>query len=473
MSFRKGGLVIIPLVFWAALVTSGCDGKKTEQPLDSHAHADGTVNYSEPKEDPGCSGEDGHDHPEPVPCLEVDHDGEAQVVHLDAKASANLNLVTSKIELETWFDKIKIPGTVGVDPDRMAHVSLPAKVRVLELNAPLHSTVKAGQQLCVLELVDSELNQMQIRAVELRAELLASQTGLDRARTYLASLPVANGNGNSHERSRVEADLAVAEAESRSLQSSLNAVLETLQISGLSRDQLGKLAEDGLVTTRISVFAPELPGAPDLEVAVRAIDIGETIPAGTTLFELVAMDRLLVIGDAFESDLPVVSRAARENLPVSLLFPAENKHVNKLSILTVESALDGPERITHFLVPVPNKVVSVKVVDGIKYCDWELRAGSQVQIMVGTQEVGPRFVVPSSAIVRDGGRICVFKKINDGYQRMDIRMERLEGRSAVLTQDCGLTAGEQIITSGALQLNLIMKQQSGEAVADDDHGHSH
>ncbi len=454
------GLLVIACTFF---ILGGCDNDHADEPTHDHAHPESEAEAEAHSSD--------HRVEEPAEIENPVHGEDALIVHLNDKASANLNLKTETIELEPWFDRIKIPGTVSVDPDRLVHVSLPATVRVLQLNAPLHSTVAAGQQLAVFELVDPELNQMQIRAVELRAELLGVQTELDRMRTYLDTLPPVTTNGKNHERRRVEADLAVADAKSNSLVSSLDAVLETLKLSGLSNGQLKSLAEEGQVTNHISIFAPHLPGSPALEVAVRSIDLGETIPAGTSLFKLVAMDRLLVIGDAFESDLPTVSRAARENLPVSLLFPAENRHVNDLNILTVESALDGLERITHFLVPVPNKLVSQKSVEGIDYWDWELRAGSRVQILVATEEVGPRYLLPSSAIIRDNGHICVFKKIHDGFERVDILMERLEGRNAVLTKDCGLQAGDQIVTNGSLQLNLILKQQTNEVSSGDGHNH--
>ncbi len=460
MIFRNAGYWGILFSTLLVFLLGGCGDEQVEKPIGAHVHDDGSVH-------------DGPHTNEPAPVETEAHDECIMVVHLDDKASANLNLKTQTIALEPWFDSIKIPGVVDVDPDRLVHVSLPATVRVLELNAPLHSTVMAGQQLAVLELVDPEINQLQIRAVELRAELLATQTELLRTRNYLRALPAANSDGNDPERRRVEANLAVIQARSNSMENSLGAVLETLKISGLGDDQLKKLADHGKVTTRISVFAPRLPGSPALEVAVRSVDLGETVAAGTTIFKLVAMDHLLVIGDAFESDLPVVSVAARENLPVSLLFPAENRSVSQLTILTVESALDGKERITHFLVPVPNQLISEKQVGGIKYCDWALRAGAQVQIMVATNEVGPRFVLSSSAIVRDGGSVAVFRKISDGYERVEILMERLEGRNAVLTEASGLAEGDQIVTNGALQLNLIFKSQSGEEATGNDHGHSH
>jgi len=171
VTFNKVNFVSLSLIATAVIFISGCTEGQPEQHQNSHTHDDGSVHVTEHTAEPVSNTETNHDHDhdndgahiEPTSDPIVEHDDHGQVVHLDANSSANLNLVTMPIKLETWFDRIKIPGTVSIDPDRMVHVSLPATVRILQLNAPLHSTVSAGQQLAVLELVDPQLNQMQIR----------------------------------------------------------------------------------------------------------------------------------------------------------------------------------------------------------------------------------------------------------------------------------------------------------------------
>jgi len=414
---------------------------------------------------------EGHDH--------ADHD-QAHADHeessfvLTATAAANLGLETTEVRLGTWYDQVKIPGTVHVDWDRQATVSTPTVVRIVKLDAPPHATVRAGQRLAVLELVDPEVRQLQIRAVEARAELLATRTERDRNRTYLDAL-AAQGASAAQERRRVESDLAVQEARLRSQQSTLEAVLAALEVAGLNAEQRKALEEKGEVATRIQLHAPTLPGSPDLEVAARHVRQGETVEAGSDLYELVALDQLLVWGEAFEADLPTVRRAARDDLPVSLLFSAEGRAVADLRILSVEGALDGEDRVTHFFVRLPNRVISEKKQGGVRYLDWENRAGSRVQVLVATEEVGQRIVIPAAALVREGGSTWAFRRHGDHFDRVEVRVESIDGRSAVLPPDGGLEKGDEVVVVGALQVHLAQKQAAGggAAAADPHAGHSH
>ncbi|MFH1845619.1 MAG: efflux RND transporter periplasmic adaptor subunit [bacterium] len=418
--------------------------------------------------------EDGHDHgaEEAEAGQGHDHDTENAILHLDGTAMANLGVQIRTAELKTHYERIKIPGSATVDPDRQVVVSLPTTVRILKLNAPPHATVSAGDRLAELELVDPQFNQLQIHAVETRAELIEARTNLERNRTYLTALQ-SNGSQNPSEQRRVEADLTVLQARVESLQSGLTANLAALEMAGMSHSQREALERDGSVAASVTVYAPRLPGSPDLEVAIRPVIQGETVAAGAILFQLVALDELLVIGDAFESDLPIVSRAAREGLPVSLLFPAENRTVEGLRILALEGALDGVERITHFFVKLPNRPLSEKTEDGVRYVDWQNRAGARVQILVATQMVGLRFVIPAAAVVRDGEHAWIFRRIYDGFERLDITVEAWGQDLAVLPLECGLMDGDEIAVSGALQLNLLTKQQQNEGSASDDSGHGH
>jgi hypothetical protein len=223
------------------------------------------------------------------------------------------------------------------------------------------------------------------------------------------------------------------------------------------------------------MHAPSLPGEPDLEIAARPVALGEIIEAGARLYELVALDQLQVIGEAFEADLPAVRRALAEQLPVTLLFPAEERSIPNLRIQSSEGALDGIDRVTHFIVPFQNRLLSQNEIDDQRYLTWENRAGARVQVLVATEEVGRRFVIPACALVREGGRAAVFRKEGDeDYERVEVRVEAIEGRSAILPIDGALQAGDEIVVIGALQVSLdLQRKQSSTAAADPHAGHNH
>jgi len=392
---------------------------------------------------------------------------------IDPTTAANLGIVAETVQPVIYYDRIKIPGTVAVVPGRRVAVATTSQVRVTSLAAPPHATVRAGELLAEVELVDPEIRDLQMSAVDLRADLLETQTERDRKHSYLSALR-ERGSSVGDEQGRVEKDLAVLDARLTSKQSALEATLSYLELAGLDAEQLAALESNGTVTTRVSLRAPALPGSPDLEVAIRHVEPGEVVDAGSPLYDLVALDHLQVVGEAFESDLPAVRRALADELPVTLLFPAEDRTVSGLKIQSSEGALDGVNRVTHFFVPFENRLLSETEDGGIRYQTWENRAGARVQVLVATEEVGPRFVIPATALVREGGTAAVFRKQGDEYERIEVRVEAIEGRSAILPNNGSLAAGDQLVLIGALQVSLELQRQAGGAAAADPHaGHKH
>ena len=417
-----------------------------------------------------AAGKDEHEHDGEV--CDGDHDSPSCIV-LGEIGSSNLGVTTTVIRSEIYYDQIKIPGTLAADPDRLVEVSAPAMVRVVELFATPPSVVRAGERLAILELADPEVRGLQMDAVETRAELIAGEIERDRLRRYLESLQA--GSAQSTEIERITSEVQISEARVQAQQSALSAQLSSLKVAGLSKDQLDALEESGVVATRIEVFAPQLPDSPTLEVADRPISLGETIGVGETLFSLVALDELRVIGEAFEADLAVVRNALRERLPVNLLFPAEDCMVKGLTIESLEGALDGVNRTTHFFVRLVNPVLSERESNGLRYQERRHGAGCRAQILVATQDKGQRIIIPSSALIAEGGEVYAFIKEPGGYERIAVNPESIDGRLAILPLDGHLHPGEALVVQGALQLNLLWHEQnsSGGTTIDPHAGHSH
>jgi len=394
---------------------------------------------------------------------------------LDAEfVKALPGVMLGSVELSAFAPHLKIPGRVRVDPDRRVSVSAPVGARIQTLDAPPRATVTAGRRLAWLQLIDTDVRHQQIKAVEFRAELLAAETERDRTRRYMKALQ-SKGATVATELSRVRADLGVAEAQVRSRDSALKAVLASLRLAGLSASQLEALAQKGQVVTHIALRAPKLGQGLDLEVAVRSVHAGQTVAPGTQLYELVALDRLQVVGEAFEADLEVVRRAIREKLPVGLLFPATKEHVEGLTIFSMESGLDSvDEGLTRFFLWLPNKVLYEKTQDGHRYLDWRHRAGARVQVLVGLTEPSLRVVLPAGAVVREQGRSFVFRMDDHGHiSRLAVGLEQIDDRQAVLKQDADLHAGDTVVLEGALQVQLAIKQNTQPQAPAGHHGHAH
>ncbi len=406
-------------------------------------------------------------------CSDHDHAAEGTHIALGETARANMGITMTTIKPEIYYDQIKIPGTLTADPDRLVEISAPAIVRVLNLSATPPSVVKPGQRLAILELADPEVRNLQMDAVTKRADLLAATLELNRTNRYLQSLQ--EGSALASEIERVSADMQIAEAHVQAIESALTALIASLKVAGLSEAQLTSLKDQGKVTTQIEIFAPDRPHSQSMEVADRPVSLGETVDAGSTLFSLVALDELRVIGEAFEADVPIVRQAMRRGLPVELLFTAENEQIKGLQIQSLEGALDGVNRVTHFFIRLSNELLSEWTENNLLFEERRYRAGSRVQIMVATQEIGQRFVVPSSAIIHESGEAYGFVLKADGFERVALAPESIDGRMAILSVNGHLHENDELVVKGTLQLNLLWHEQnSGGVQAVDPHaGHSH
>jgi len=424
--------------------------------------------------DLGVRDDDGHDHDDAGhdhDDADHDHPAAAHLV-LDPVAARNLGIQTQAVHPQIHYDQVKIPGMIIVDPDREFEISAPATVRVVELDARVPATVRPGERLAVLELADPEIRDLQMEAVAVRARQLADLTEQERLTRYLGSLRAALVPAEA-EIERVGADLRVVEARLDAQRSTLDALLAALRTAGLDKQQIQDLADRGRVSTHIAVSVPATPGISSLEVVDRPVHQGQTVPAGATLFRLACLEQLWVKGEAFEADLAVVRRAARDGLPVTLLFPAEDRRVTDLCIVALEGESDGANRVTHFFVELPNELTGERVNAGQRYQEWAHRAGARVQILVATQQVGRRYVIPAGALVREAGQAWVFVKEDGEYLRLPVPVESIGPRRAVLPLDCGLHPGDVLVVRGALQLNLTLDQQQGPQAVDPHAGHSH
>ncbi|MBN2799150.1 MAG: efflux RND transporter periplasmic adaptor subunit, partial [Deltaproteobacteria bacterium] len=403
-----------------------------------------------------------HDHLEP---LHV-HDEGLKHVRVARELDGVITVVPGELHARTWAPSLRIPGETRVATDKVAELSAPVAVRLLSLDHPEHASVRPGERLGVLELVDPSVRELQMRAVEARAERMRVRTELDRSRAYLAAL----GGADAQERRRVEADGKVLEAGLAAAESTLSAVLAGLELAGLTEGQRRALEERGEVATQVEVRAPHIGSAARLELRTVAVHQGETVGAGSTLFELVALDPLLVVGEALEGDVSAVREAVRAGLPVTVRFPDGAPAAEGLTVHAVEGALHDPtQRVTRFFVHLPNTIRSEHVDGAHRFADWEYRAGARVEIAVARAAPRPAFVLPWSAVVQEGVAGWVFRQESDGgWVRMPVQLVEQEvGEVVVAGKD--LREGDTLAMDGATQLQMLLAAGG----ADPHFGHNH
>jgi multidrug efflux pump subunit AcrA (membrane-fusion protein) len=178
----------------------------------------------------------------------------------------------------------------------------------------------------------------------------------------------------------------------------------------------------------VSITAP-LSGT----IVQRNVSLHSTVEPNNPLFRIADLSRVIVEGDAFESDVSKVKLG--QDARIRLDAYPEKVFTGKVTF--VASELDPMKRTLHFWVSVDNK-------DGL--LKPELFANVAL-IVEHSREV---LTVPIEAIIDDGAEKFVFVKNGNQFLRQDVAIGVSNDRYIEITD--GLYPGDQVVTDGNRQI---------------------
>lgn len=171
-------------------------------------------------------------------------------------------------------------------------------------------------------------------------------------------------------------------------------------------------------------------------VSEREAAIGETVSPDKTLFTILNPAVVVVEGDVFESDLPRV----RVGLPARITTDAVPGKTFAGRIRTIGATVNPETRATRARVTIANP-------GGV------LRPGTFVRALLVTNARRQTVSVPDEAVQADGPLKIVYVKKGDAFERREVTVgESAGGRTQIKN---GVKSGEQVVTTGAYQLNAV------------------
>jgi multidrug efflux pump subunit AcrA (membrane-fusion protein) len=258
-------------------------------------------------------------------------------------------------------------------------------------------------------------------------------------------------------------------------------VLKTKELIGSIT--LTALADEGMV---------ENPDQTVLQVHELNVTLGQHIEAGATLAVLSDHSQLLVEGEAFEQDLPALSKALVEGWPLQLLpaagqrdraegqgnsasasLPSDGKE-NTVTLLYLADTIDPESRTFHFYARLPNEMLRDAIgPDGRRYVQWRYRPGERLRVAAPVERWANRLFVPLAAVAQDGVESYVFVYQGQAFVRTPVRIEHRDERHAVLADDKdSVKEGQIVAMSAAQQLQFALANKAGGGV-DPHAGHNH
>lgn len=412
---------------------------------------------------------EGHDH---------SHD-DGNRVKLSEQAQKNLKLVVEPIVPESYSRTIIIPGMVVDRPglsDRA--VISPVAGVITSVNIQPGDTLKPGEAMFKVRLLSEVFQQSQSELFKAAKELQLNKENSSRLRAIGDAIP--------------QARVIELENQERRLQASITAYRQELLTRGLSQEQIDSVAA-GKFITEIAIPTPPLtdtqgistpglppppePTPPMYEVKEVRVQVGEQVQAGQALCILANHRVLYIEGRAFKQESGLLEKAAQQSWQVKAEFAEESNGwpatESNLQIRHLANTVDPVSRTFAFFIPIANQS-RLFGKDGKSYMVWRFRPGQRARLHVPVEQFEDVFVLPASAVVREGAEVYAFRQNGNTFERRPVHL-LLEDRDTVLiANDGSLGTGQFIVRNGAAALNRALKAKAASGGGGHEgHDHAH
>jgi membrane fusion protein, heavy metal efflux system len=315
----------------------------------------------------------------------------------------------------TSFDTDALPARVQIDQGRAQKVSVPTPGRVTKVFVEIGQAVQSGKPL--FAVASSEVAGLRAEIDKAKAQLAFARQNLHRVRDLVAggSLPAKEELEAQQEFNTSEIAVAAATAKLRALRIGASVENEFVIVAKRSGNILEKAV---------------LPGQ-------------EVSPSGDPLIVIADLDTLWVAAEQPEGEPSTV----KEGDPAVVTSPSL-PGVRISGKVTMVSAVVDPERRT-----IPIRVT-------VENSGHVLKPNMYAEVRFVVSPADGSLLIPSSALVTDGQREFVF--VQDGPLRYTRRQVQAgTARGTEIQVYAGVTAGERVVTEGALLLNNELRRSTG------------
>ncbi len=412
---------------------------------------------------------------------EADH-SEEEIVALTEAAYDGLGVfvgVAKKGEYRASYD---IPAVVGEMPGvSQLHVGtrfegLLRKVFVLQ-----GQSVKPGDKLCEIELTSESLALAQTEFLEAWQNIAIVNSEIARIDPFIKQgvMPQKRLIELEYEKKRLE-----ARARSKS---------QELVIRGLTQKQIESIKQNKELIRRVTIFVPhELvpPQAggnqvPETEqsfiIGALKATTGTVVKTGDHIVELEYHQRLVVVGHAFESDLPSIRQAVQSQSEISIFvgtgqneFRLENQR-----IAFVANHADPESSTFPFYIYIDNEKIGED--QRSHFVQWRWKPGQRAHVAIPSKQFKDVIVLPRQAVAVDGVRYLAFRRHEHEeehdesvphehmmeFEAVDLVVLHMDQKKVVIEANGDLKPGEVIAVNKATELLFGLQNSSGDG------GHHH
>jgi len=416
------------IILLSLLVFVFCGSKEKKisshsQGQETHDHEGQAPEVSEPEDD---------EHEQEVHL----HEGEEHPeLHLTAKKQKDWGIVVGTATKQDIASKITIPGVLALNQNKTAHISSFVKGKVVSLSSDLGDRVKKKQALITINSPD--FAQAQADFLQARAKLNLSRQEVERAKMLLQEKAIEQKEYLRREAQHAELSTAYGAAES--ILHSYGIEHEQIQDLIKKCDSLvkkGELCE--LADPNLSVLSP-VQGT----VIFRDVTVGEHVEPQKILFTVSNLNTLWALLDAYEKDLPYISKKSKVTIK-SPLYP--------------EKEFTG--KIAYISDTIDEKLRTIKIRVEVKNDEGLLKPNMYIQGHVENRQAEEEILaIPEEAVQNMNGEKIVFVlKKEDIFAVCHVELGEKIGNKRIIAK--GLVEGERIVIKGAFNLKAELTKAS-------------
>jgi Cu(I)/Ag(I) efflux system membrane fusion protein len=221
------------------------------------------------------------------------------------------------------------------------------------------------------------------------------------------------------------------------------AAKEKLNLWKLTESQIAEIERSGSIREQFDILSDQ-SGV----VTQRNIAIGDYVNTGSVLFTVVNLNKLWVLLDAYESDLPFLSQGNE----ISFSVAGNTSETYKAKIAFIDPMLNPNTRSASIRAEITNTGNKLKP-------EMFVTANIKTAAKASTSGV----TIPRTAVLWSGKRSVVYVKVPNsetpGFEMREVTLGNRMGENYLI--ESGLQAGEEIVTNGVFAIDAAA-QLSGQ-----------
>lgn len=433
-----------------------------------------------------------------------EHADESGLFDVTIAAQETYGVRVAKAEPGAYTQHITVPAFIRERPT-VSNLQASSRLQGLirRIFVQVGQSVREGDPLVELELTGDELASAQGVLLDSVQQLKILDDEIARLR------PAAEDGGIARK------NLIAKQYEQRRMKSVIEAKRQELLVRGLSTDDVSSIIEKNQLVRTVLIRVPagirphhvgqpatlrmasdnqfrlvsqaDVQATDDWVYSVEAMNVspGAVVSVGQPVCDLAYHETLLIEGQAYERDLPMLTKIISDQQAVSVSVGDDDSPavIDNLKILFMDNHVDNDTQTYRFYIEIPNSVVAENIVeDGHRFRTWRFKPGQRGHVRLPQNEWSDRLILPAAAVSEDGVDHVIFQQVavhdhfhgdeppHCEFRKIVVKVEYKDRHTVVVDHRGQLKTRHLIAVNNA---DMLFRAMNSGGHGHEHHGHEH